>query len=167
MAEDRIGKLFLLAMSSNSDAEALSALEMIKTVLKKEGLDAHAIADALNRASSRPEDDDCDLGSSLRSANNTSNASRDEADWKPLDPRWQDAIYAPFQSTYSTPMNDKGVEQEKDAHLANPWLTGLSWEEDAESAVETDRNYLMRRLLESRKQNAKCKRRHRPIMLPS
>lgn len=48
MAEDRIGKLFLLAMCTSSDAEALSALEMIKTVLKKKGIDAHLIADALN-----------------------------------------------------------------------------------------------------------------------
>lgn len=144
--EDRIGKLFLLAMSSDSDAEALSALQMIKAALKKKGLDAHAIADALNRASSPSDADSNQLGSALRSFSEGPNAPNYwTTDWdnqtQTKEDKWQDAIYAPYGAPDSYPMSEPLEEQVRGAPFlgmpgANPWLTETDWELEAEIAEE-------------------------------
>lgn len=48
MARDQVAKLFLLAASTESEPEAMSALRQMRRVLQDDGLDVHAIATAIN-----------------------------------------------------------------------------------------------------------------------
>jgi len=48
MARDQVAKLFLLAASTESEPEAMSALRQMRRVLQEDGLDVHAIATAIN-----------------------------------------------------------------------------------------------------------------------
>ena len=169
MAQNWIGKLFMLALFTTSDAEALAALGMIKTLLKSRELDAQIIADAMNRVSSSPDEDSCDLDSIFSgSVSEELHQQSYQTDWdrekETQDMEWQAAFHALFQSTDSALNNDTGVEQSTDELLAMTgaklWPAEPIWQEAAEAAVAEDE---VRNAEVAREREAEGERKFAPI----